>query len=343
MSKNACFVKGHFVSPPTDDEKRNLFGNTVSNVVIEISSYCNRHCTYCPVSQVDRSSTNSILPDIVFDRIIKDLVQIDYSGGVCLNLYNEPMANRQLLLSRIRSVRHQLPRSRIYFSTNGDYLNLEYLKEMVDAGLSELYVTLHAPKGKPYNDAYVVSRFCELSARLNKTIKVTTVATNQTVQGVVSLYGITINVFSTNYDIFGSDRAGSISTLTAIATARTAPCDRPFNDFTISYDGTIFPCCQMFADNVSHKSSYAIGNIADFSSIFEAYASSTMAGWRSSLLRFGPKKSPCDTCTEANRDGSEEEQHERDRIYMQFVGSLDEIKREVKPKKFFRIFQGFVK
>jgi radical SAM protein with 4Fe4S-binding SPASM domain len=319
------FLQNHFVEPESVAEKMELFKQSVSNVVIEISSFCNRHCTYCPISQVNRSSSNILLPEEIFDRLVEGLARIDYEHSVCLNLYNEPTSDRELLLSRISALRQKLPKCRIYFSTNGDYLNRDYLKAMVDAGLSELYVTLHSPKGKAYDDAYVVGRFCELSARLNKTIKINTVAPNQSIQGVMSLFGISINVFSTNYDIFGSDRAGAISELSARTPARKGPCDRPFHDFTISYEGTVFPCCQMFVDNPLHKKRYAIGNIADYKDIFDAYASHRMAGWRKSMLRFGPKASPCDTCNEADREGTREERNARDVIYRRYVGEVTEI------------------
>jgi radical SAM protein with 4Fe4S-binding SPASM domain len=316
------FAKDHFSAPLTYEGQIELFRNSVSNVVVEISSFCNRHCTYCPISQVDRSSSNKLLPEAIFNKLVEDLERIDYDGSVCLNLYNEPMSDRELLLRRITTLRQRVPKCRIYFSTNGDYLNRDYLKEAIDAGLSELYVTLHAPKGKPYDDAYVIGRFSELSARLNKAIKVTSVAMNQSIQGTISLFGIKIHVFSTNYAIYGSDRAGAMSDITERTPARKGPCDRPFHDFTISYEGTLFPCCQMFVDNPLHKKKYSVGNIADYPNIYEAYASQAMAGWRKSMLRFGPKQSPCDTCSEADRDGTPKEIAERDRTYLQLIGEI---------------------
>ncbi|MFS8147129.1 radical SAM protein [Rhizobium sp. BR 249] len=323
------FTKDHFSAPANYEEQKELFRNSVSNVVVEISSFCNRHCTYCPISQVDRSSSNRLLPDEIFNKLVDDLERIDYAESVCLNLYNEPMSDRELLLSRISLLRQRLPKCRIYFSTNGDYLSREYLKAAVDAGLSELYVTLHAPKGKPYDDAYVIGRISELSARLGKAIKVTSVAMNQNIYGTISLFGIKIHVFSTNYAIYGSDRAGAMTDITARTPARKAPCDRPFHDFTISYEGTLFPCCQMFVDNPMHKKKYSVGNLASYSNIYEAYASQAMAGWRKSMLRFGPKESPCDTCSEADGEGTREEITARDQVYRSLIGEIPEGEKEV--------------
>jgi radical SAM protein with 4Fe4S-binding SPASM domain len=334
------FVKEHFSLPDSEGEKMSVFKRSVSNVVLEISSYCNRHCTYCPVSQVDRYTTNTALPEEIFNRVVSDLARIDYENGICLNLYNEPSADRDLLLSRIKAIRAAMPASRIYFSTNGDYLNLEYLQEMVEAGLSELYITLHTPKGKPYSDTYAIHRLTEISARLRKSVKITAFAPNQTLQGDISLFGIELHVFATNYDIFGSDRAGSVESLTVQATQRVAPCDRPFEDFTISYDGTVFPCCQMFVDNEAHKARFSIGNVMDYPSIFDIYASKAMASWRISLLKYGPKASPCDTCSEANVAGTQEQVAERQKIYKALVGDdKDLVAQGPKLKRIFRIFQ----
>ncbi len=320
MNPESYFQSSHFVGLSAEDEAMQLFKASVSNVNIEISSYCNRKCQYCPISKVDRFSTNKVLPEPVFDKILSDLARIDYDREVSLNLYNEPTADRELLLARIAAIRKALPKSTIYFSSNGDYLDREYLAAMVAAGLSKLYVTLHAPKGEPYQDKYVIQRFTEFSARLGKVIKVEAFSPQEHVRGTMRISGIEITVFSTNYDKLGSDRAGSVEKLTAIAAPRSAPCDRPFNDFTVSYEGTIFPCCQMFADDEQHKKRYAIGNISAFASIFEAYASKDMAAWRASLVSFGPKTSPCNTCTEADTCGTLQERTERKRVEKKFLG-----------------------
>lgn len=100
---------------------------------------------------------------------------------------------------------------------------------------------------------------------------------------------------------------------------RTSPCDRVFGDFTVSYDGTVFPCCQLFADAERHKQ-YAIGKLAAFGSIFEAYATSTFAAWRKSLLTHGEKEAPCDTCSECDEPVSAEEMTSRDSLYLELIG-----------------------
>ena len=300
MNEN-YFCQEQFSDPGELDALKSLFLKSVDNVIIEISTYCNRACTYCPVSQVDRSTKNIPLNDERFERIVSDLEDIDYSGGVCLNLYNEPMADKKLLLSRISRVRTKVPNAKIYFSTNGDYLDDEYLQELSTAGLNELYVTLHTPKGQEYRDEYVIWRFSELSVRLNKLIKVDQFNHGHSLFGEVRLHGIALKVFSTNYYLYGTDRGGSVVLESMLwrSKKRASPCKRPFTDFTISYDGTVFPCCQFFADNEIHRDSYSIGNIDNYPTIFHIYGSTAMASWRSSLLTYGTKDAPCASCSES--------------------------------------------
>ncbi|WP_315801405.1 MULTISPECIES: radical SAM protein [unclassified Bradyrhizobium] len=313
------FARDHFFAPTSAETARELFRRSVRNVVVEISSHCNRACSYCPVSKVDRASTNKLLPHDTYELILRDLAEISYDEGLCLNLYNEPTSDKSLLLNRIRRARELLPAARIYFSSNGDYLDRDYVRELISAGLSELYISIHAPAGKPYDDAYAATRFNDLSRRLQKAIKVDILRPGETMQGHVTIEKLPINVFATNYYTLGSNRAESVG-LSSGAFSRSAPCSRPFNDFTVSYDGTLFPCCQMFVDFAEHTQRYAIGKLTDFPTIFAAYASQAMAEWRKELLRYGPKLSPCATCTEGQHEGTPEQIATREKVYSEFLG-----------------------
>jgi radical SAM protein with 4Fe4S-binding SPASM domain len=312
----------HFQALSSYEDCAKLFSESVTNVIIEISRHCNRSCDYCPVAASDRASSAEVFPENLYESIIRDLAKINYSQSICLNLYNEPSADRALLLKRIQFCREVLPDARIYFSSNGDYLTEDYIHAMVKAGLSELYVTLHLAKSEPYSDASAISRFTEFSARLGKPVKIHTASPNHTIQGNLRLHGLPITVFSTNYMSYGSDRAGSVASITNSEFKRTSPCNRPYQDFTISYNGIVFPCCQMFADNPEHTSNYAIGNISEYESIFHAYASSAMAGWRRDLLRESPKMTPCESCTEGCYEVSQAEREQRDALYKEYVGPI---------------------
>jgi len=318
------FLKNHFFFYEDYQDLKDLFSFSVKNINIEISSFCNRSCNYCPVSLVDRRTRNIPMADDRFGKILRNLIEIEYSGRISLNLYNEPTADKDLLLQRISEIKHSVPMASIYFGTNGDYLNSDYMIQLAEAGVSELYVTLHPPKGELYKDEYVIWRFTEFAARLGKSIKIDLFRPGHTLQGRFSSNGIAVNIFSTNYNIFGTDRAGSVKGLIDVPFRRISPCNRPFNDFTISYDGTIFPCCQMFADDPDHKTNFSIGNLDDFSSIFHAYGGQRMAGWRRSLLTYGLKQNPCATCTEASTPEINQTDSEmRNRVQTKYIGEAE--------------------
>lgn len=51
----------------------------------------------------------------------------------------------------------------------------------------------------------------------------------------------------------------------------------------------------IFSDAPQHAP-YRVGKLSDYNSIFEAYATAKLAGWRRSLLTYGPKNEPRSTC-----------------------------------------------
>ncbi len=280
------------------EDRRALFKRFVHNVIIEASSHCNRKCGYCPVATSDRYHSNvDIAPD-VYDGVLQQLASIDYDERVCLNLYNEPMSQLAQLMDKIRRTRAALPKSHIYFSTNGDYLNRETLEGLHEAGLTSLIITVHMPHSKPYDDNYILSRFIELGIRCRSRIKIKAVDLKSHVYGDMLFKRMPIEVFAVNYYEKGYNRADSVQGVNS-RFVRKAPCIRPFADFTIAYDGNVFPCCQFFPDSETSKRS-AVGSLAHVTDIFAIYASKSLADWRRSLFTRGKKASPCDTCGELN-------------------------------------------
>ncbi|MDR0822180.1 MAG: radical SAM protein, partial [Endomicrobium sp.] len=91
-------------------------------IEIEVFSFCNRQCHFCPNSKVDRHSKNEFMPEETYISILKSLQEIDYDGCVSYSRYNEPLADR-IILTRIKQARQYLPNAFLYSHTNGDYLN----------------------------------------------------------------------------------------------------------------------------------------------------------------------------------------------------------------------------
>ena len=70
------------------DSRRFTFNN-LQNVEIEISSLCNRKCNYCPQCKIKR--TRELFPLDIFEKVMNELKEINYGGGLAFHQYNEPL------------------------------------------------------------------------------------------------------------------------------------------------------------------------------------------------------------------------------------------------------------
>lgn len=300
-----------FINVDSREVARDLFSSSVTAVHIESSSYCNRRCSYCPISTVDRISSINYISDENFEKILSGLSEISYSRHLSLSIFNEPLADRHYIARRIRQVRLALPQAIVYLNTNGDYLDAGYLDELAELGVREMYITLHPAREAIYDDAKIARRFEEFQDRTTLDLSDMGIIPGVRRDARTHWKGIAIRVFSVNYTDHGQTRGGLMKNV-AVPDLRTSPCDRPFADFTVSYTGDVFPCCQLFSDSEEHRP-YRVGNIAD-ADIFTLYTSAMMVGFRRHLFVDGPKLPPCDRCTEGTPECTAAQMAERRRL-----------------------------
>lgn len=89
-------------------------------IEIELHSYCNRKCSWCPNSFIDRTFKTE-LPSNLFEKLINELSMINYSKYISFSRYNEPLSDKQLLNDRLAYIRQKLPNVTTVANTNGDY------------------------------------------------------------------------------------------------------------------------------------------------------------------------------------------------------------------------------
>jgi radical SAM protein with 4Fe4S-binding SPASM domain len=116
-------------------------------VEFETSTFCNRKCIYCPDSKYQRvgDEDGKFMREVVFEKLIKDLSEMNFKGLIAPHLYGEPLTDPRLTnwISRIRTV---LPESTIKVVTNGDLLNRKKYNELINAGVNYFYVSKHSPE-----------------------------------------------------------------------------------------------------------------------------------------------------------------------------------------------------
>lgn len=310
---------GQFTEVGDEPRARALFTRYVKTVHIEISSYCNRRCAYCPVSQVDRLSKINYMENALFSKIVDELAEIKYAGSISLSLFNEPAHDQEYLLWRMRQIKRSLGNIKLYMNSNGDYINGEFLEALAHYGLNEINITLHLQRNAKFSMEKASRRFDEFEKRLGIPLRPRYVIPECHMESRFQHRGINGRVFTTNYAEVGQTRAGLVKEV-ALRGKREAPCQRPFEELPISWNGQVYPCCQMFSDSPEHKP-YQAGNVGE-RSLAQIYASKLMAGFRLGLLRFGPKLSPCDVCTEGERSGSAEEIADREAAYQRVMERL---------------------
>ena len=182
-------------------------------IEIELFSFCNRTCTFCPNHYIDRISENKILPQPVFQELIQELKNKSFNGVISFSRYCEPFAFRSILEERIKYIRTHLPNVKLICNTNGDYdwegIDLDELTIMdYDFKLKKEELRVYNREQKPY----IVRKM-----RLGK-----------------------IN-----------NRGGALKIKKTFI--RDFPCYEPSYFVGIDFNGSVNPCCNIRSDVKTHE------------------------------------------------------------------------------------------
>lgn len=280
--------------------KRALFKRNVDLVELEPHAYCNRTCSFCPNATIDRLTVKTTLDRGLYESILDDLASIGYDRVIRFARYSEPMAHEHIY-DLVALARRRLPGATIDIVTNGDFLNPRAVARLREAGLSVLRVSVYMRRGVSWS---VEAAHDEIT-RLGQRIQVTPVwdaSTATTVGASFPTPGLPIVAFSHNFDETGYDRGQLIEQLVPREWVRRSPCFLVFSNFTVDFNGTVMPCCNLRSDHPKHAA-FAVGDLARRSSIFDVYAGAEFTAWRRSLVTVGDKADPCRTCRQKALEG----------------------------------------
>ena len=101
-----------------------------ARVEVETINRCNGACTFCPVNKNDDPRPMAKMTDEVFEKIVNELHEMDYSGMFCLFANNEPFLDTRLE-SFAKTARKLLPKAFIEIYTNGTLLKLERFIDII--------------------------------------------------------------------------------------------------------------------------------------------------------------------------------------------------------------------
>ena len=301
--------------------KQLAFKQGVYYIDVETSSQCNRKCHYCPNATNDRLSFNQFMDKAVYEKLINDLATIGYDKSLHFVGYNEPLMHKDSILANIAYAREKLPHATLKVLTNGDYLDAEYLKELAEAGVNKMLISIHQKAGEPFDDGMMITRVTMLSRKLNIEPVIVNQEKNVGITVRLPHDKIFIEMYQRNYMEQGHNRGGLLENVGRDIHGRTAACTLPVTQFIVGYQGTVIPCCVLVGDDLRHAE-YRTGTIDPDASIFDIYTSEVAVAWRRHLLTLKTKDGPCKGCS-AQIDSP---QHNNADLYGPLEAAMDILK-----------------
>ena len=252
-------------------------------IEFNLSGSCNRRCDFCPWSNPEwRSShfqnvtdNNGILhlQTEVYEGVMKDLNKVGFKGGIIYSGFSETFLYKHLE-EVIKISKEQCPESRIEINTDGDFLTIDKLNTIFEAGLTRLDVSVYdgPDKVKPFEDLRV-------EAGLSK-----------------EQFHIRERWYAPE-EHFGigalSNRAGANImpeiNVNEIHTALKRKCFYPFYQLIVDFDGAVLLC------NHDWDKRLTMGNVKE-TSILDIWNSKKYKEVRGNLANANRNHSPCNRC-----------------------------------------------
>lgn len=270
---------------------RSLFHTYVRMVEIENHSYCNRTCSFCPNTQLDRLSTTQLMKDDLFDKILSALESVRYKQLLIWARYHEPMAHPSFF-DQLGEARRRLPDARLIVISNGDYLDRGKLTLLETSKLDRLWLNLYLPDGKERDPGELDRTLKQFQARTGLVCVEDGSKWHYICEGTT--VRTTMRVAQWSYATGISTRGGLVTVPELRAYQRRAVCFRPLHSVVVDFNGKGMLCCEVRSDAPQHASA-VVGDLSlPGYSLFDFYRD--LAPARLALLSPGPKGGPCTTC-----------------------------------------------
>ena len=244
---------------------------------IELFSYCNRTCKWCPNRTINRKTTQC-LDDKIFENLIQELKEEDFGGVLTFSRYNEPLSRIDIFKEKLKYIRKHLPNIKLVTNTNGDFVNKENLDGLEIDELSIMdYDGLGMEKCK--------QRLLDLGAEIVEIKN----------SYILSKYNNMQILYCTNWieNRVITDRGGFLVEYSK--EHRDYPCFEPKYFCAINYDGTVSPCCNFRNDIKQHKP-YIIGDL-HYNTLQEILTSKKSCDFRDKCMNGNFEEgSPCYYC-----------------------------------------------
>ena len=275
---------------------RKLFKDNITSIEIGTHNYCNRTCNFCPLSRDDVNRRDKkktkFMDKLMFQNILEQLSEIDFDGRIDFSRYHEPLSHKEDILERCRLVNYYLPKAKISINTNSDYLNREYIDELLNCYVDHIAIQAYMKNGAvAYDENEVFKRINKICKKINvRPINPDEHKNKDWIR--YQLPQIKSTIHARNYWVNGMNRAGTVLDLNY---KRTEPCTSMDKGVYIEYDGSMTACCDMIAPEL-HRD-WIVGDLKEEPNLFKNYAGEKYQGFKKRINSADwVEGSPCIKC-----------------------------------------------
>ncbi len=213
--------KNHFAKETINFRVEQLKGKEIlfDHVEIETVNRCNGSCEFCPVSQNNDKRKYLEMTNDLFERIINQLADLNYTGKLALFSNNEPFLDQNIIWKH-RYAREKLPHARMHLFTNGTLLTIEKFVQIVEY-LDELVIDNYQQELKLIKPCQEIVKYCERHPELKKKVTI---------------------VLRKPKEILTS-RGGDAPNRKKLISYETLRCILPYRQLIIRPDGKVSLCC----------------------------------------------------------------------------------------------------
>jgi len=226
-------------------------------LTIETTNICNAFCTFCPHPKMKRNQT--MMATLLYEKIITEAKELGVEE-VILSFFGEPFCDRNLM-NRIKFAKENGLKVTLY--TNGILLDGDRIKDIIDAKLDKIFISLDSYSNEHYRKIRLVGKYDEVVDNINTLIEMK--QTRKSKFPIVEIGMIlldkndkkVIKTFMKKWkranDVVIRQPHDWISEGTDIK--NQLPCYPLWNAFYVLCDGRVVPCC------MDYDATYVLGDV----------------------------------------------------------------------------------
>lgn len=221
------------------------FKANIRMVELEMHSFCNRQCWFCPNQFIDRQGPVQWLDEFILDKVLSDLALINYDNIITFSGNCEPFSQRMEFIDKVHIVRRYLPDAFLMTNTNTDYLTTNLVNQAALAGMDVIKAQLYFEKDEEFTNQAVSEKFIKLNDKLPD------IRFIEPIEGqfYARVDGMIIHAYAKDWHKVGHNRC---DVSVRKPQMRMLTCGEPIQYIGISYEGMVTPCCNLRGDYELH-------------------------------------------------------------------------------------------